>query len=407
MVSAEGCTMRTIKDIDISKKKVFIRVDFNVPLDNEQRITDDARIAAVLPTLKYALSQEACVILASHLGRPKGQVKTEFSLQPVARRLGEILGREVMMAPDCIGEDVTALADGMESGQVLLLENLRFHQEEQQNNSVFGKSLAAICDVYINDAFAVSHRANASVVSITEHVPISAAGMLLKRELDFFDTAMKNPVRPLVAIVGGAKISSKLSALKNMLQHVDKIIVGGAMANTFIKGSGCDVGRSMIEEDLVDTAADLVGKARERGVKFYMPVDVVAADRLDPDAALKNVPVQEIPPQWLATDIGPATSCLFSEVLQDVGTIVWNGPMGVFEMAPFSHGTFDLARAVGESKATSIIGGGETGSAVKKAGTADQMSYISTGGGAFLTLMEGQQLVAVAALERAASSETS
>ncbi len=399
--------MRTIKDIDISKKKVFIRVDFNVPLDNEQRITDDARIAAVLPTLKYALSQEACVILASHLGRPKGQVKTEFSLQPVARRLGEILGREVMMAPDCIGEDVTALADGMESGQVLLLENLRFHQEEQQNNSVFGKSLAAICDVYINDAFAVSHRANASVVSITEHVPISAAGMLLKRELDFFDTAMKNPVRPLVAIVGGAKISSKLSALKNMLQHVDKIIVGGAMANTFIKGSGCDVGRSMIEEDLVDTAADLVGKARERGVKFYMPVDVVAADRLDPDAALKNVPVQEIPPQWLATDIGPATSCLFSEVLQDVGTIVWNGPMGVFEMAPFSHGTFDLARAVGESKATSIIGGGETGSAVKKAGTADQMSYISTGGGAFLTLMEGQQLVAVAALERAASSETS
>ncbi|MDX2446970.1 MAG: phosphoglycerate kinase [Desulfobacterales bacterium] len=399
--------MRTIKDIDISKKRVFIRVDFNVPLDNEQRITDDARIAAVLPTLKYALSQEACVILASHLGRPKGQVKTEFSLQPVARRLGEILGREVMMAPDCIGEDVTALADGMESGQVLLLENLRFHQEEQQNDSVFGKSLAAICDVYINDAFAVSHRANASVVSITEHAPISAAGMLLKRELDFFDTAMKNPVRPLVAIVGGAKISSKLSALKNMLQHVDKIIVGGAMANTFIKGSGCDVGRSMIEEDLVDTAADLVGKARERGVKFYMPVDVVAADRLDPDAALKNVPVQEIPPQWLATDIGPATSCLFSEVLQDVGTIIWNGPMGVFEMAPFSHGTFDLARAVGESKATSIIGGGETGSAVKKAGTADQMSYISTGGGAFLTLMEGQQLVAVAALERAASSETS
>lgn len=397
--------MRTIKDIDISGKRVFIRVDFNVPLDSKQQITDDARIEAVLPTLKYALSRDACVILASHLGRPKGQVKMEFSLQPVASRLGEILGLEVMMAPDCIGEDVAALAGGLEGGQILLLENLRFHKEEQQNDSDFGKALAAICNVYINDAFAVSHRANASVVSITEHAPISAAGLLLKRELDFFDKAMKNPFRPLVAIVGGAKVSSKLSALKNMLQHVDKIIVGGAMANTFIKASGCDVGRSMIEEDLVDTARDVIGKARERGIKFYMPVDVVAADRLDPDAELKNVPVQEIPLQWLATDIGPATSCLFSEVLQDVGTIIWNGPMGVFEMAPFSHGTFELARAVGGSNATSIIGGGETGSAVQKAGTADQMSYISTGGGAFLTLMEGQQLVAVAALEKAASSE--
>ena len=399
--------MRTIKDIDISGKRVFIRVDFNVPLDSKQQITDDARIEAVLPTLKYALSQDACVILASHLGRPKGQVKMEFSLQPVARRLGEILGMDVMMVPDCIGEDVAAMVGSMEGGQILMLENLRFHKEEEQNDSDFGKALAALCDVYINDAFAVSHRANASVVSITEHVPISAAGLLLKRELDFFDKAMKNPVRPLVAIVGGAKISSKLSALKNMLQHVDKIIVGGAMANTFIKGSGCDVGRSMIEEDLVDTARDVIEKARERGIKFYMPVDVVAADRLDPDADLKNVPVQEIPLQWLATDIGPATSCLFSEVLQDVGTIIWNGPMGVFEMAPFSHGTFELARAVGGSKATSIIGGGETGSAVQKAGTADQMSYISTGGGAFLTLMEGKQLVAVAALVKAASSELS
>ncbi len=399
--------MRTIKDIDISRKRVFIRVDFNVPLDSKQQITDDARIEAVLPTLKYALSRDACVILASHLGRPKGQVKMEFSLQPVARRLGEILGLEVIMAPDCIGEDVAALAGGLEGGQILVLENLRFHKEEQQNDSDFGKALAAICDVYINDAFAVSHRANASVVSITEHAPISAAGLLLKRELDFFDKTMKNPVRPLVAIVGGAKVSSKLSALKNMLQHVDKIIVGGAMANTFIRASGCDVGKSMIEEDLVDTARDVIGKARDRGIKFYMPVDVVAADRLDPDAELKNVPVQEIPLQWLATDIGPATSCLFSEVLQDVGTIIWNGPMGVFEMAPFSHGTFELARAVGGSNATSIIGGGETGSAVQKAGTADQMSYISTGGGAFLTLMEGKQLVAVAALEKAASSELS
>lgn len=395
--------MNTIKDIDISKKKVLIRVDFNVPLDSKQKITDDARIEAVLPTLKYALSRNACVILASHLGRPKGQIKMEFSLQPVARRLSNILGLEVMMAPDCIGEDVAVLADGMKGGQVLMLENLRFHKEETQNDREFGKALAALCDVYINDAFAVSHRANASVVSITEYAPISAAGLLLKKELDFFNKAMETPVRPLVAIVGGAKISSKLSALKNMLQHVDKIMVGGAMANTFIKGSGCDVGRSLIEEDLVDMAGDLIEKIRLRNIKFYMPVDVVAADRLEPEANLKNVPVQEIPTEWMAADIGPATSCLFSEVLQDAGTIIWNGPMGVFEMAPFSHGTFDLARVVSGSKATSIIGGGETGSAVQKAGAADQMSYISTGGGAFLTLMEGEQLVAVAALEKVAS----
>lgn len=395
--------MNTIKDIDISKKKVLIRVDFNVPLDSKQKITDDARIEAVLPTLKYALSRNACVILASHLGRPKGQIKMEFSLQPVARRLSNILGLEVMMAPDCIGEDVAVLADGMKGGQVLMLENLRFHKEETQNDREFGKALAALCDVYINDAFAVSHRANASVVSITEYAPISAAGLLLKKELDFFNKAMETPVRPLVAIVGGAKVSSKLSALKNMLQHVDKIMVGGAMANTFIKGSGCDVGRSLIEEDLVDMAGDLIEKIRLRNIKFYMPVDVVAADRLEPEANLKNVPVQEIPTEWMAADIGPATSCLFSEVLQDAGTIIWNGPMGVFEMAPFSHGTFDLARVVSGSKATSIIGGGETGSAVQKAGAADQMSYISTGGGAFLTLMEGEQLVAVAALEKVAS----
>jgi phosphoglycerate kinase len=399
--------MNTIKDIDISKKKVLIRVDFNVPLDSKQQITDDARIEAVLPTLKHALSQNACVIIASHLGRPKGQVKMEFSLLPVARRLSEILGLEVMMAPDCIGEDVAVLTDGMKVGQVLMLENLRFHKDETQNDPEFGKALAALCDVYINDAFAVSHRANASVVSITDHAPISAAGLLLKKELDFFNTAMKTPVRPLVAIVGGAKISSKLSALKNMLQHVDKIIVGGAMANTFIKGSGCDVGRSLIEEDLVDAAGEIIAKTRERNIKFYMPVDVVAADRLEPEASLKNVPVQEIPAQWLAADIGPATSCLFSEVLQDAGTVIWNGPMGVFEMAPFRRGTFQLARDVSASKATSIIGGGETGSAVQKAGAADQMSYISTGGGAFLTLMEGKQLVAVAALEKAASSESS
>jgi phosphoglycerate kinase len=399
--------MRTIKDIDLSQKRVLIRVDFNVPLDNKQQITDDARIEAVLPTLKYALSQEACVILASHLGRPKGQVDMAFSLQPVAHRLSEILGQDVMMAPNSIGEDVAALARDMKGGQILMLENLRFHKQEQQNDPQFGKALAALCDVYINDAFAVSHRAHASVVSITEYAPISAGGLLLERELDYFNKVMQNPVRPLVAIVGGAKISSKLSALKNMLQHVDKIIVGGAMANTFIKSNACDVGRSMIEEDMVEIAGEVMEMAHTRGIKFYMPVDVVAADRLDPDAELKNIPIQEIPSKWLAADIGPATSCLFAEVLQDAGTIIWNGPMGVFEMAAFSHGTFELARAVGGSGAISIIGGGETGSAVHQAQEAHNMSYISTGGGAFLTLMEGEQLVAVAALEKTANLDLS
>jgi phosphoglycerate kinase len=390
--------MRTIKDIHMAGKRVFIRADFNVPLDNQQQILDDARIHAVLPTVAYALSQSARVILASHLGRPKGQVRMEFSLEPVARRLSEILGMNVIVAPDCVGEETVSLTDSLRDGRVMLLENLRFHKEEQQNDPEFGKALAGLCDLYINDAFAVSHRANASVVAITQYAPASAAGFLLEKELAFFDTAMKNPRRPLVAIVGGAKISSKLSALRNMMRHVDKIIVGGAMANTFIQAMGCHVGRSMIERDLVDTASEVIGQAQRRGIQFYLPVDVVVAENLDPEAERRNVPIQTIPPEWLAADIGPATACLYSEVLQDAGTVIWNGPMGVFEMEPFSQGTFDLARAIASSEATSIIGGGETGSAVQQAGVAGQMTYISTGGGAFLTLMEGKQLVAVDAL---------
>jgi len=396
--SLEDRHMKTIEDLNVSGKTVFIRADFNVPLDSQQQIMDDARIKAVLPTLQNALSRSARVILASHLGRPKGQVKDEFSLKPVARRLGEMLGMDVVMAPDCIGEAVASLAKSLGDGRVLLLENLRFHKEEQQNDRDFGKALAGLCDIYINDAFAVCHRANASVVAITEHVPVLGAGLLLKKELDFFNKAMKNPVRPLVAVVGGAKISSKLAALKNMLQHVDKIIVGGAMANTFVRGAGHDVGQSMIEAELVDITMEVVKQAKSRGVKFYLPVDFVVADRLAEDADHRNVPVQEVPTEWLAVDIGPATSHLYAEVLASAGTVIWNGPMGVFEMDPFSRGTFDLARAIASSEATSIIGGGETGSAVQKAGVADQMTYISTGGGAFLTLMEGKQLVAVAAL---------
>jgi len=392
--------MKTITDIPISGKRVLIRVDFNVPLDKQQQILDDARINAVLPTIQYALSQSARIILASHLGRPKGQVRMEYSLGPVAERLSQILGIEVVLAPDCVGEETRSLASDLQDGNVLLLENLRFHAAEQQNDAEFAQALAGLCDVYINDAFGVSHRANASVEAITSFVPNAAAGLLLKKELDFFETAMQNPVRPLVAIVGGAKVSSKLAALNNMLQHVDQIILGGAMANTFISAAGFNVGRSMIEADLVPTAAAIIEQAKNRGIQFYLPVDVVAASQLDPQADLKKVPIQAIPPEWLAADIGPATICLYTEVLQDVGTVIWNGPMGVFEMEPFCHGTFDLAQAVAASRAVSIIGGGETGSAVNQAGVADQMTYISTGGGAFLTLMEGKELVAVAALNR-------
>ncbi len=392
--------MKTIKDISLSGKRVLIRVDFNVPLDSQQQILDDARINAVLPTIQYALSQSARIILASHLGRPKGHVRKEYSLGPVARRLSQILGTEVALAPDCVGEETRSLTNDLQDGAVLLLENLRFHAEEQQNDVEFAEALAGMGDIYINDAFGVSHRANASVEAVTGFAPTVAAGLLLKKELDFFNQAMQDPVRPLVAIVGGAKVSSKLAALKNMLQHVDKIIVGGAMANTFIAAIGFDVGQSMFEADLVPAAAEMIDRAKELGIQFYLPVDVVAASHLDSQAELKKIPIQAIPPEWLAADIGPATACLYSEVLQDAGTVIWNGPMGVFEMEPFSHGTFDLARALAASRAVSIVGGGETGSAVNKAGVADQMTYISTGGGAFLTLMEGKQLVAVAALKR-------
>jgi phosphoglycerate kinase len=392
--------MLTIKDIPLSGKRVLIRVDFNVPLDSQQQILDDARINAVLPTIQYALSQSARIILASHLGRPKGQVRMEYSLDPVAKRLSQILEMDVALAPDCVGDETQSLANNLQDGSVLLLENLRFHAEEQQNDAEFARALAGLCDVYINDAFGVSHRANASVEAVTSFTPTAAAGLLLKKELDFFDRAMQNPLRPLVAIVGGAKVSSKLAALTNMLQHVDKIILGGAMANTFITAAGFSVGRSMYEADLVSTAAALMEQAKKRGIQFYMPVDVVAANQLDSQAELKNAPIQAIPSEWLAADIGPASTCLYSEVLQDAGTVIWNGPMGVFEMEPFSHGTFDLARSLAGSQAVSIVGGGETGSAVNKAGVADQMNYISTGGGAFLTLMEGKQLVAVTALNR-------
>ncbi|MBW2574760.1 MAG: phosphoglycerate kinase [Deltaproteobacteria bacterium] len=390
--------MKTIKDMDLSGKRVFFRVDFNVPLDEHQNITDDSRIRAVLPTLEYALDHNAKLIIASHMGRPKGKVVPVLSLSPVAKRLGRLLKKEVIIAKDCIGSEIKALVNKMKRGDVVLLENLRFHSEEQKNDDAFARALAELCDVYINDAFAVSHRTNASVVAITKFVPVSGAGFLLQRELDYFKKAMADPQRPVVAIVGGAKVSSKIGALENMLRYVDKLIIGGAMANTFLKSIGYDLGKSKVEIDLIEVAASVLRKAAESGIKLYLPVDAVVASHFDARAEIKIVPMQEIPQNWMALDIGPATSLLYSQVLYDAKTIIWNGPMGAFEMDAFSRGTFAMAHSVANSYALSIVGGGDTDVAVHKSGETDRITYISTGGGAFLALLEGKTLPAVAAL---------
>jgi phosphoglycerate kinase len=390
--------MRSIKDTIISGKKLLIRVDFNVPMDELQNITDDTRIRAVLPTLKYALDHNAVLIIASHLGRPKGKVMPEFSLAPVAKRLARFLKENVIMATNCVGPDVEKIVSNMNTGDVLLLENLRFHPEEQKNDDGFAEKLAKLCDVYVNDAFAVSHRSNASLVAITKYAPLSVAGFLLQKELDYFKKAIADPKRPLVAIIGGSKVSSKLKALENMLKHVDKFIIGGAMANTFLKSTGCSIGKSKIEENLIDVAGSIIKKATENGIKFYLPVDAKVASQFNSKAEVKIVPIQEIPSEWMALDIGPATSLLYSEVLLDAKTIIWNGPMGVFEIDAFSRGTIDMVNSVAESYAMTIVGGGDTDVAVHKAGKSDMITYISTGGGAFLTLLEGKSLPAVVAL---------
>ncbi len=393
--------MKSIKEIEISDKYTLVRVDFNVPLDQNGNIEDDLRIRAVLPTLKYALDQGAKLIIASHLGRPKGEVVRGLSLSPVARHLTRLLGKETKMAPDCVGPEVKKLVSKMSSGEILLLENLRFHPGEQKDDDTFAKELAGFCDLFINDAFAVSHRANASVSAITKYAPASVAGFLLQKELAYFRHAMNDPKRPLTAIIGGAKVSSKLGALENMLRHVDRFIIGGAMANTFLKSSGVDVGKSRVEDDLLEVARSIMEKAAERGIKFYLPVDAVVANRIDPEAEIKIVPIQEMPADWMALDIGPATSLLYSAVLYDAKTIVWNGPLGVFEMDAFSRGTMAMAHTVANSYALTIAGGGDTGAAIRQTGETERISYISTGGGAFLCLLEGKILPAVAAIEAA------
>lgn len=390
--------MKSLRELALAGKRVLLRVDFNVPMDDSGRITDDTRITMVLPTIRHLLDAGAKLVVCSHMGRPKGKVVASLSLAPVAGYLQDVLGVPVVMAPDSVGPQVAEMVAALKPGEVVLLENLRFHAGETANDADFSAQLAALADVYVNDAFAASHRAHASVVGVVERVAEKAAGLLLEKEMDYFRKSMAEPVRPLVAVIGGAKVSSKLAALENMLGKVDKMIIGGAMANTFLRSLGVAVGASKIEEDLLETAKRFVEAAAARGVKVYLPVDFVVADRFAADAVSKTVPAQDIPEGWMALDIGPATSLLFGQVIEGAGTIIWNGPMGAFEIDAFARGTMDLCRKVAASSALSIVGGGDSNAALKKSGEEKNVSYISTGGGAFLELLEGKTLPGVAAL---------
>ncbi len=389
---------KTIDQVDIKGKKVFIRADFNVPFDENGNISDDGRIRSTLPTINYALDAGAKVILASHLGRPKGKRDPKYSLAPVAIRLNRLLNKEVKFAKDCIGPDVEHLVAGMRPGDVILLENLRFHAEEEKNDDGFSQALASLADVYVNDAFGTSHRAHASTYGITKHMKQSVAGFLMKKEIDYLQKTVANPVRPFVAILGGSKVSGKIGVIENLKNKVDKIIVGGAMACTFSKANGEEVGASLVEQDMLTMAEHLHKGVREKGVKFYLPVDFVVAENMNEGAQTKIVTSQEIPKGWMALDIGPATVRLFSEAIQDAKTIIWNGPMGMFEKDAYSRGTFAIAHSVADAYATTIVGGGDTDVAVHRAGVSDSITFISTGGGASLELLEGKELPGLAAL---------
>lgn len=390
---------KSIDQLSLQNKRVFIRVDFNVPTNEKGEITDDTRLRASLPTIQYALHQGARIILASHLGRPAGKAEPKYSLAPVAQKLSELIQKPVKMAPDCIGPDVEKMVAEQNPGDLLLLENLRFHKEEEKNEPAFAEKLARLADVYINDAFAVSHRAHASVEGITKFLPEKAAGFLMKEELNYLYKIMVAPARPLVAIIGGAKISGKLEVLKNLILLVDKMIIGGGMAFTFLKALGLEVGKSLVEDDLLETAKEVLKSAQKRGAKVYLPVDCVAADQLAPSAHTCTVPVKEIPPDMMGLDIGPATITLFQEALQGAKTILWNGPLGVFEMTPFRRGTLAIIKAVADAGALSVAGGGDTNLALNQSNYASQFSYISTAGGAFLELLEGKKLPGVEALK--------
>ena len=388
---------KTIRDLSFKGKRVFVRVDYNVPMDKAGKITDDTRISATLPTLRYLLKQGASLILGAHFGRPKNGPAPEFSLAPVATHLSSLLGKKVKFAAECVGPVAEAAAQALQPGEVLMLENLRFHSEEEKNDPLFAKGLAALADIAVNDAFGVSHRAHASVEGITKFLP-AVAGFLMEKELDFLGRAVTNPERPYVAIIGGAKVSDKIGVIANLLTKVDALLIGGGMANTFIAAQGFSVGKSLVEPDKIPLAKDLIAQAKTSGVKLLLPSDVVVAEKFAADAANRVVAVDAIGPEEMALDIGPASSAAFAEALANAKTIVWNGPMGVFEMDAFAKGTEFVAQAVAHSQAVSIVGGGDSVAALEKVGLADQITHISTGGGASLEFLEGKVLPGVAAL---------
>lgn len=389
---------KTVRDLDVAGKKVLVRVDFNVPLNDKGEITDDTRITASLPTIQYLLEQKAAVILMAHLGRPKGQVKPELSLAPVAKHLGKLLGKKILFAPDCVGEAAKAAASKLKAGHILLLENLRFHKEEEKNDMEFAEQLASLADLYVNDGFGVSHRAHASVEGVTHFLP-AAAGFLLEKEIQYVGQAVTNPLHPFVAIIGGAKVSDKIGVISNLLDKVDTLLIGGGMANTFLAAQGHKMGKSLVEEDKLELAKELLAKAKKNKVKLLLPTDLVMAAAFAPDAAHVTEGVKHLNQEYMALDIGSETSKDYAEALAEAKMIVWNGPMGVFEMDAFCKGTEAVAKAVAKSRAVSIVGGGDSVAAIEKLGLAKRITHISTGGGASLEYLEGKVLPGVAALD--------
>ena len=391
--------IRTVDQVELKGKRVFIRVDFNVPQDEKNNITDDTRILLSLPTIRFVSEAGGKIILASHLGRPKGKKDPKFSLAPVAERLFQLLGKEVVLAMDCVGREVQKQIEEMKEGEVLLLENLRFHPEEEKNEEIFSKALASLCDVYVNDAFGAAHRAHASTEGMTRFVKVVAAGFLMMKEVESLEKALVNPQKPYVAILGGAKVSDKIGVIQNLLDKVTTLLVGGGMAYTFLKAEGFQVGKSLVEGDQIGFSLNLLEKAKGK-MKFLLPSDHIAAERMDVQAKREVVKNDKIPSEWVCLDIGPETVKTFSEEIKSARTIVWNGPMGVFEMGPFSQGTFAIAKAIANSSAFSIVGGGDSVAAVNKAGVANKISHMSTGGGASLEFLEGKELPGIEALRK-------
>ena len=390
---------KTIEDIDVSGKKVLVRCDFNVPLDENKNITDETRINAALPTIKYLLEHKAAVILCSHLGRPKGEFNMKYSLKPVAARLSELLGKEVPLAADVIGESAKSMAAALKPGDAMLIENVRFHKEEEKNDPAFAKELASMAEMYVNDAFGTAHRAHASTEGVTHFLTPCVAGFLIGKELSVMGAALENPTRPFLAILGGAKVSDKIGVIKNLLDKVDVLLIGGGMSYTFQKALGGHVGKSLLEEDKVELAKELMALAKEKGVKMLLPVDNEAGDSFSNDALRITVHSTEIPDGFEGLDIGPVTQQMFADEIHKAKTIIWNGPVGVSEFPNFAHGTEAVAKAMAETDAVTIIGGGDSAAAVERLGYADKMTHISTGGGASLEFLEGKELPGVAALD--------